>query len=496
VAQSDGTYHYPLPTNRYGYFQIQPTGGNASTLIPAIGSRPAGVLPYAVLPPPDTNPTSNFQDDFTNIQGTTLEPGANYDGTGTFPWLAYTSYGMGYYSWGECEPNQATAASDCANAMANDPNVAIYQNSNIMPLFYMNEIPLWATASTSGSAFGYPPNNMSQWQAYLDYIIPIIVQKYSFLPYRRYQITWEPNDGWGWFGTDAQFIQLYQIAYTEIHKNDPNAIVLGPTITNFGPAMQTQFQRYIGESFMSYVDAISWHPYPGLGQIFNPAEEDSWIAQFRGYANSAAGKTVPFYATESGISNYEMSLPENLPVGAAGSNTYNIFHALGNAGMALLEKADGLSMHEYFYTADYSGQPGYGLFYNDTAAYTYGATKVSPKVDVPMVRQVNELVNHSNAVGRLNSPGGNANIIALYYQNKHTGVYTAVLFDPSGGNGTIALQTGASSVIEMDAFGNSQVLSVPSGGVLNLTLSIEPLYIQGLGASALSGITASPPVGN
>lgn len=491
AAQSNGTVKYALPTNRYGYFEIKPTTGTASSLIPAIGSRPAGLITYAVLPAPDTNPTTNFTDDFAAIQGTTLEPGANYLGSGTFPWLGYTSYGTGYYSWGECEPNQATAAADCANALANDPNPAIFKSSNIMPIFYMNELPLWATSSTTGSAFSYPPTSMTQWGAYLDYVIPKIVAAYSFLPYRRYQITWEPNQGWGWNGTDAQMIALYKTAYTEIHKYDPSAIVMGPTITNFGPAMQTQFTGYLSEGFANYVDAISWHPYPSLGQIFPAAQEDAWIAQFRGYANTAKGKAMPFYATESGLSAYEMSLNGSIPVT---TSNFNIYHAVGNVAMAMLEKKDGLAMHEYFYTADYSAQPGYGLFYNVTAAYSYGPSKVSPKVDVPMIRQANIILNHSNAAGQLVAPAGNTNQYVLYYQNKHTNVYTAALFDPSGANSVIALPVGATSVVVMDAFGNATTVSTPTG-VLSLTLSIEPQYVQGISASAMTGVTASPATG-
>jgi len=87
TKQGNGTWTYVLPTNRYGYFEIKPTEGVAATLVPAIGSRPAGVLTYAVLPAPDTNPSNNFVDGYTNIQGTTLEAGANALGTGTFPWL-------------------------------------------------------------------------------------------------------------------------------------------------------------------------------------------------------------------------------------------------------------------------------------------------------------------------------------------------------------------------------------------------------------------------
>jgi len=493
VNQGNGTYRYALPTSRYGYFEIRPTEGNASSLIPGIGSRPAGLLTYAVTQAPDTNPTNDFQDEFAAIQGTTLEPGANALGTGTFPWLGYTTYGTGYYSWGECEPNQATAATDCANALANDPNPAIYQNSKINPIFYMNSLPLWAVNSSNGSAFSYPPKDMSQWQAYLDYVIPKIVSRYSFLPTRKYQITWEPNQGWGWQGTDAQMLQLYQIAYTEIHKYDPNAVVMGPTITGFGPEMNTQFTNYLNEGISNYLDAIAWHPYPSLDQIFQPTQEDVWIGQFRGFANQAKGKVMPFYATESGMSDYEMSLSGSLPVNASPAS-FNIYHALGNVGMALLEKKDGFAMHEYFYTADYSAQPHYGLFYNCTSAYTYGPSKTSPKVDVPMIRQANIILNHSNAMGQLVAPGGNAGVYVLYYQNKHSGVYTVALFDPTGANATVTIPTGVSSVTLMDAFGNASTVNTPNG-VLTLKLSAEPQYVQGISSGALSAVTPSPATG-
>ncbi len=498
VAQANGTYTYSLPTSRYGYFEIRPTQGNAATLIPAVGSRPAGVLTYAVLPPPDTNPSSGFQDDYASIEGATMETGANALGNGTFPWLAYTTTGIDYYSFARCEPTQATAASDCARAMANDPYPALFQGSNTFPQFNLNGIPAWAGNDYSVSG---------PWGVYLDYIIPQIVQKYSFLPYRRYQITWEPNISWT--GTDAQLVQLYQTAYSEIHKYDPHAIVVGPAIAQFGQWIGT-FQNYLSLGLGNYLDAVSWHPYPVLSQIFPPAQNDASIAQVRTLAANAKGHTIPFYDTESGISAYELAyLPSYTPGASVPQNNYNsgtnisagnygVWHAAANVAEALLEKNDGASLHTYFYTADWGsdsvGLEGYGLFYNATPAYGFGPGKVSPKVDVPMIRQANEILNHSNAVGRLSSPGGNANLVVLYYQNKHTGVYTVALMDPTGNNGTIALQTGAAQVTVLDAFGNATPMTT-ANGTLNLTLGIEPRYVQGIAASALSGITPAAATG-
>jgi len=500
VPQGDGTYAYQLPTSRYGYFEIKPTQGNAATLMPAIGSRPAGLLSYAVLPAPDTNPTLNYTDDYTSIQGGTYEPGSNDGAGGTYPWLGYTTTGTTYYQFANCEPNQATAAADCAAAMANDPYPAIFQASNMFPLFYMNGFPSWA--GTDYSVTG-------PWGTYLDYIIPQIVSKYSFAPHRRYQITWEPNAGGTWTGTNAQLVQLYATAYSEIHKFDPDAIVIGPAIAQFGPWIGL-FQEYLAAGLANYVDALSWHPYPVLSMIYPPNQEDADIAQVRALIATAKGHNVALYNTESGISAYELAYlggyTEGTPVPLNSYNTginitsanYDVWHAVANVSEALLEKNDGASLHTYFYTADWGtdsvGAAGYGLFWNATQAYGFSPSKASPKVDVPMIRQANIILNHSNAAGRLNNPGGNANLVVLYYQNKHTGVYTVALQDPTGSNGTIALQTGVAQVTLMDAFGNATTVNTASG-VLNLTLSIEPQYVQGIAASALSGVTASAATG-
>lgn len=489
VAQGNGSYAYALPTNRYGYFEIKPTEGNASQLIPAVGSRPAGMLTYAVLKAPDANPSADFQDEYTNIQGTTIEPGADYLGDGTFSWLGYSSYGTSYYSWYECQPNQATAQADCQSHMANDPVVGLYKSKKMIPLFYMNNYPAWAVGSTDGNVFGKAPLNMSQWQAYLEYAVPLITQRYDFLPYRRYQITWEPNDGWGWSGTDEQFLSIYQIAYNTIKKYDPTAVVMGPTLANLGPEMKSQFQRLLGKGLGNYMNAISMHPYPALSQIHDL--DDQWIADFRAIATQATGKVMPMYMTESGLSDYEMSFTGSFPVN---SNNFAIYHAVGNIAMALLEKNDGSSMHTYFYTADYASQPHYGLFYNATAAYSFGPSKVAPKPDVPMIRQVNDLLNHTNAVGRLVNPAGNTNQYVLYFQNKHTGVYMAALWDPSGGNSSIALPVGAAQVKVMDAHGNATTVNSVNG-VLNLTLGITPTYVEGISASALIGLTPAASMG-
>ncbi|MBS1971347.1 MAG: hypothetical protein JSU04_13650 [Bdellovibrionales bacterium] len=489
TAQANGTYRYALPTSRLGYFEIKPTEGNAAVLIPAIGSRPAGMITYAVLKGKEANPSADFQDEFTSVQGTTLEAGADYLGSGTYSWLGYSTYGTSYYSWRDCSPNEASASADCQKHMADDPVANIYKTKKMIPLFYMNEYPLWAVASTNGSAFGYPPKDMNKWKAHLEYVVPLITQRYQFLPFRRYQITWEPNDGWGWYGTDEQFLQIYSIAYSTIKKYDPTAVVMGPTITNFGPEMKSQLQRLLSKGLGNYMNALSWHPYPAYSQIYGL--NDGWIADFRAMTNQAMGRVVPMYLTESGMSDYEMGFTGTHPV----KSNFAVYHGVANVAMALLAKNDGASLHTYFYTADYASQPRYGLFYNVTQAYSFGPNKVSPKPDVSMIRQANDLLNHSNGVGRLINPSGNTNLQVFYYQNKRSGVYTSVLWDPSGNNGTIALPVGVAQVKVMDAHGNASMMN-STNGVLSLTLGITPVYVEGIAASALIGLTPSAPVGS
>jgi hypothetical protein len=69
-------------------------------------------------------------------------------------------------------------------------------------------------------------------------------------------------------------------------------------------------------------------------------------------------------------------------------------------------RSKGASIHTYFYLVDIP-EGSYGLMFNLTPELEYGARKVSPKPDFPMIRQVNDVTVHAEPLGRLVSLGGN-----------------------------------------------------------------------------------------
>lgn len=460
-----------LPTDRQGYFEVRPLSGNAEALIPRAGSRPAGKLTYAVVSALDTIASDHGRYQFLSIQGSTRtfqRDGVDYP-WGIYPYLGIQGFQIGY-QWPHLQPNGP--ADDIDAYLAKDRLPKWVKEANYFPFFNLTSFPGWAVdaarvpakykTSAHWATGRIPPKDLAAYEQYLRKTVGHIAKEYSQLPYREYEIMWEPSAPWGWWGTDSELVQVYAMAHRIIHEIDPQGRVAGPT----GVSLD-RFKILMDAGLWKYLDVIAQHPYtsypPEKGGI--PQIVSQHIETMRQYS----GRTVPFLGSEFGY-----------PLSQCEGSELNQAYAMVNA--LLLFKAEGAQTHTLFYLSDYPGEPGYGLMYNlDLEKIAYGPANVSPRPVFPMIRAAMDEIGRAKLVGNIDYLG--ADIFGYVYADGKSLI--GVIWDATGTDRTISLDSGATTVEVGDCFDNRTALKT-EGGKIPLKLSRSPLYVRGLSSQLFS----------
>lgn len=136
------------------------------------------------------------------------------------------------------------------------------------------------------------------------------------------QDTTHPATSQMWSGTMAQMVTMACDAYTAIHANDPQAVVLSPSVTTdsryltsspLGPA--NMIQQFFTAGGTNCVDGIAFHFYPQTLTLANsgtyssnyaatsdPEMQIGYVAAIKAVI-SGAGKSYPIYCTEGSWGN-------------------------------------------------------------------------------------------------------------------------------------------------------------------------------------------------
>jgi hypothetical protein len=465
----DGHWEITLPTDKLGYFELRPEGKDADSIIPALGSRPAGRLTFAVVDAPNPNPSHNFTLNFARISGTTwLEKrdGQNYDYT-LLPYLGVQAVSVNY-RWGQLE---ADGPGTLEKSLAKDIYPKWTRELKMVPYFYLNTVPMWAADTSrlpekerSGKSTQHvPPRDWAQYEAFLNRLIPYIVKKYDFLPQRTYEVMWEPVIPWGWYGTSEEIVKTFEIAHRVIHKYDPHGFVAGPTLTGLDGLTISNYESLLKLGLGKYIDVIAWHPYTGYPPEKSAIPEA--LHNVHAITKQYVGHDLPFIGTEYGF-----------PQARTGSA---LNQAYGLTASILIFKYEGVRQQTLFYLHDYKGEPGYGMTYNLVPNQPFGPSKISPKPAFPMIRAAFDQVGNATPVGKLDYLG--ADIWGYVFKNNADGTLFAALWDASDRNRAIQFDTGVSQVTLVDAFGNSQKKTTKDG-ILTLQLTRAPLYVHGISA--------------
>lgn len=473
-----------IPTDHLGYFEVRAVGAEADRIIPALGSRPAGRLTLAIVAKINKNPSRNFTRSFMSLQGTTMiqtKDGQAY-GWDAYPFLGVQSLGVGYH-WGNLE---ADGPGTLEKSLSNDFQPKWVREANIVPYFQLNGIPMWAADTsrlpekerTGTSTQRVPPRDWTQWEAYLEKIVPYIAKNYDYLPERVYEVMWEPCIPWGWYGTPEEIVKTFEIAQKVIRKYDPAGKVAGPTLSGLNDT--ALYETLLKAGLGRYLDVVSFHPYKGYPPEKSAIPEG--LSRIQEISKKYAGKSLPFIGTEFGF-------PEHT-TGSALNQGY------GLAASLLIFKGEGASKQTLFYLADYAGEPGYGINYNLVSGLPFGPRKISPKPGVPMIRAAIDQIGDADTVGKIDYLG--ADIWGYVFRNKLDNCLFAALWDASDRNREISFDVGEPQVQVVDAFGNSEIRETTDGKI-RLQLGRGSTYIRGIseqiyGSGRMAALLDTSPV--
>jgi hypothetical protein len=158
--------------------------------------------------------------------------------------------------------NDIEASSGTFNFSKIDSFVAFAQLHSGDIMLTLGQTPSWASSNPSQTGCAYfvgcsVPSNTTDWSAY----VTALAARYG-TSIKYWELWNEPDYSGFWVGTAAQLEALYAVAYPIIHAANPNAIVIGPSVTNLGLAFFDQFLQAGGGV---YVDAFSFHGYYDSG---------------------------------------------------------------------------------------------------------------------------------------------------------------------------------------------------------------------------------------
>lgn len=492
-----------------GYFAVSATLAKAGGSVQTAGTRPTGFASFGVLP---------------NVSGSIGAP--------TYAAQEQHRFGMqGFNGWTamlgalgisstiddrELSVTEPTAGSTfAATATTTDTG---YASGKIMRLVRLDGIPGWDSPTNAYNDSTYLPLDTAGYQQYMTQVgAETEAMRVKYTPgmaNNYYQVTWEPNGRW--MGTNAQFVQLYQLAYTGLHAGDSHAVVMGPT--DAFPSLTTSRLKTMAPlGLAQYLDGIATHGYYDAGT--SPSHPPERLATDPVPANAANAlmntlrslrqemqadyrPNMKLFVTETGIS-YDLgtSYGPNYP-------TSNVLYAQGAvvARTHIIMLGEGADQTYVFYGADYPGEVGYGTFFDlaDTQG-AFGATNVSPKPAALAVAAMTRVLDGTTTLGPVNgTPSG---VYAYGFQQRGTGVPITALWTHNNAvwsaasgfsqtysvayNLTVDAPGTSGTVKVLDMMGNASTVSY-ANGVVVLNLTESPIYVVGTNGSVAKANSTVP----
>lgn len=332
----------------------------------------------------------------------------------------------------------------------------------------------------------------TDWQNFNTHVAQNWPSVYPSRTQKYYEFTWEPIPTWGYNGTPAQLVTLYQLGYQAMHAADSKAIVLGPCmdVDRLG-SLSKQYDDF-NAGLADYIDAFSAHPY---------MENDAgWDAGF--FEPEMAGQPGVMETMKLHLRSYTGGYDMNMLGTEQGwrtrqtlANEINQARRMVRANLIML--GEGWKVNTAFYFTDYPTTDNlnqvkywdWGLFYNLDPGTSggYGGTKVMPKPVAPAYAAMTSLVEGRQSVNKVNWLGDSTRGY-VYESYTNSSDEVLALWDFASQH-TVTVNTGVASVDVYDWMGNKTTMST-SGGNLTVTVSNEPIYIKGV-ASSLWGSARS-----
>lgn len=488
-----------------GYFAVFARLQNADQTVPAKGSRPAGFASFGVLPDysrvlPAAIPGALDRRRF-GLQGTNfVESGKCCDGNGLQPVNRNlgSTWVLDQRHQGKTEPKYSGQYNPAAY-----PLDVGFKQGTLARIVTLNGIPPWAsTAPTPSSSGSYPPKSYEAFQNYTALVgRETEAVRERFIPNQQknyYQVTWEPDPGPAthWAGSDAEFVALYRAAWQGLHSTDPNAVVLGPATAGLS-ACGKWLERLGPLGLTRYLDAVACHGYYTIGaSSAKPPESADLVGQMRALRKTMTALLPPatkLFITETGIS-YPMGSKygENFPPADVLKQ-----HAEAEVRTHLIFLGEGADVSFLFYSADYTYEVGFGLYFNLSMPHPdFGSPNISPKPAAMAVAAMARLIDESRTLGAVQGMAAGAYGYSFEVADG-SHVVTALWAHGPSFNATVPYQfqldapgTNGTALI-IDGMGNPARKDFANGRV-PLTLSEMPIYVVSNNMSAIKAQLRAP----
>lgn len=471
-----------------GYYALSARRASNGDTLPAMGSRPKGILSFGILPPIEPLALQSGDDSRFGMYGTNFIRTREWLKGDPFDPL-YDLLGVRWVeinrSWSRQEPNQEGEY----QPRTQDPSGtegsyrAVHKLGTLVAV---TGIPNWAVAWPAGVTppakesmlnHAYPPKDMNQ---YATYLRKIAREQYdsrkAYFPYMKhtyYMIHHEPD--WHWKGTDAEFIDMYKTAHKALHEGDPDALLIGPRFGVLAKGV-SELERLLPQGLGEHLDGLATHMYYLPPRLTVTPEQAGTIENFRRLRALAKKYLKPdalMAQMEWGV-RYVESYDDLSP---------DIFrqHAAQFVRGHLIALGEGMNLTFMFYSSDYSGEPGYGVTYNLTMPEpNFGAIATSPKPAAMAVAAMTRLLEGTRTIGPIAT---DSEIVA--YSFKRNDRIVSAMWAPKATDVAIDTRWNVQdqSIELIDTMGNTRKVT-PVGGAVKIQLGFEPVYV--LSASPIS----------
>lgn len=315
------------------------------------------------------------------------------------------------------------------------------------------------------------------WRIYISSIAEFL-KNYT----NSYEIWNEPNiqhfnprffdnvDGNG--GEAADYAKLYNIAYEEIKKINPDAKVAGPSLANVGGGdAEEYFAGALEAGLNTKIDAFALHPYTYNGASLEKASKLSAVQWYRDeLAKYNANVHPEIWHTETGY-----TLPDKL-IGKRPE-----IQGAYNSRAALTYKAYDLGDKIVLYNYDKKGtimtdrESQFGHVTGGNEAQEMYGTYFVPTRSYLMIAGMNYIMAETEADGIYNSKDENVRVYKFRSSKFNKDILSLFRVDRDE---DVTLKLGADKVTCYDSMGNPTEI-VGKGGIFTFTAEEAPKYIVG-----------------
>ena len=461
-----------LPDYGAGYFAVRLKLQKAGVTLPRLGSRPEGMVSYAVQPPIERLPLKYVDDSRFGAQGyATVASGEVARGNMVAP--LYPAMGLrwvyGQRWFVSLERGYQPTLEKAARLWRDE------SDAGLCLLLSCITIPLHMQAAPPGqrsvSYSTYPPKDFDAWGKFIGKVARerAMVKQAGLFPtqkYNYYEIHWEPCGHYK--GTDDDFMRMYEVAWKAIHDNDPGGRLLGPVSSMPGISRPMRlFEERLGPLGPDnrHVDGVSYHAYAAWPDRSMRAETRRLVAGARRYLKPGAKIVM----TEVGTRDVEDWPRHPAPLRAQMAN---------NLRMHLITLGEGVDTTFFFHLRD----GDYGLFYNLTDQFPpFDATHLSPKPVGAAFAAATRLLEGTRTLGPLDFLGDD---ILCYTFQRGDQILAALWAADAAGSceeppRPVRVPVGAESVTFFDPMGNARQIKCENG-YATIQVGAEPVYLLGL----------------